>query len=54
MDFVSSLELRSITNGGGKLNNCGLVLDSLRLSNSGIDCGKVIVTVSDMDTVPAV
>jgi hypothetical protein len=50
----SSLELRAKTNGGGELDDRGLVGDLLGLGNSLLNSLKVVVSVLDMQSVPAV
>lgn len=54
MNVVCAFEFGSVANGGGELDNRRLVLDSLSLSDGSLDCSEVIITISDVDTVPAI
>lgn len=54
MDTASSLELGAETNGGGELDDGGLVGDLLGLSNGLLNALEIGVTVLDVQSVPAV
>jgi hypothetical protein len=54
MDTVGALVLGTETNGGSELNEGRLVSDGLSLLDGSLDAGKIVVTVVDLDDVPAV
>ena len=54
MNTTSALELGAETNGGGQLDDGGLVGDLTGLADSILNALKVVVTVLDGDGVPAV
>jgi hypothetical protein len=54
VDTTGTLELGTETNGGGDLDNGGLVLDLLGLADGLLDALEVVVTVLDLKSVPAV
>lgn len=54
VDTTGTLELRTETDGGGELDDGGLVSDLLALADGSLDCLEVVVTVLDVDSVPTV
>lgn len=54
VDTTGTLELGTETNGGGELDDGRLVSDLLALADGSLDGLKVVVTVLDVDGVPAV
>lgn len=54
VDTTSTLQLGAESNGGGQLDDCGLVSDLTSLADSSLDTVEVVVTVLDGHAVPAV
>lgn len=54
MDTAGTLELGAETDGGGELDDGGLVGDLLGLRDGLLDALKIVVTISDVLGVPAV